>query len=142
MNLASVKTHLTNTFGWMGTTADKNTACPVSHENRATIAWEYFVADFACSYWTKRKKKAKELAEASGILIPADPGDTAKCYTNEFIEIMAKTNQPSRSLDPQLLVMTMVKVLKMDLSAATALVESCKSDNNPATTYSVVATDA
>lgn len=142
MNLATVKTHLNTMFNKIGSDKDKHTASPPSTNNRSSIAWEYFIADFAQSYWKKRRDNAKKDADAAGILVPTKPGEQAKCYQNETLEIVAKTNRPSRKLNEQTLVLALIKSHGLTLTQAKQLLESCREDNAAATTYSVVAAEA
>jgi hypothetical protein len=88
-------------FAKIGHDKDKHTAPPTCTDNRFTAAWEYFIADYACSYWTKRREKAKKDAIELGIMDPPKVGDTIKCYSTEHLEVVAKTNQPSSRLDEQ-----------------------------------------
>jgi hypothetical protein len=139
--IVAVKTHLERVFKRIGTPDDDMTNPPDGvKENRFSIAWEYFIADFACSYWKKRRDKAKKAADEVGLLVPAPIGSTIKCYKTKELEIIAKTNSPSTRLDESRLVVELTK--KMPLVAAKHLIESCKVENNPATTYSVVSPTA
>lgn len=141
MTLAVVKAHLDTLFKKIGTEKDKHTAPPPSTENRASVAWEYFIADFAQSYWKKRRDKAKKMADEMGLLVPAPVGDSAMCYVNEHLNIVAKTNNPSQRLNENALVMKLIRDHSMTLTSAQSLLNACREDNNPATTYSIVAAE-
>lgn len=135
MSLNQIKANIVLAFAKIGTR--NGTARPQSDDNRFSVAYEYFVADCLASIASKRKENAKKVAEASGLLSVPKVGDTATCYENEHLQIIAKTNSPATRLDGTILSNELSKLLGMD--KARTLIAKATVENKPATSYSFVA---
>jgi hypothetical protein len=136
MSLALIKTHLLNSMSKLGTPRDAKASPPESTENRASIAWEYFIADYLCSIATKRKEVAKKAAEAAGVLTKPDEGETETVYRNESLQVIGKTNSAAERLDKSILTSELMKELGAD--KALVIINKATVKSTPATSYSVV----
>lgn len=136
MNLALVKGHLENAFRRFGTSRDAKSAPPSSMDNRAGLAWEYFVADQLCSLADKRKKLAKKACEEAGILSKPAVGSTEVVYNNETLQIVAQTKSPASRIDRTLLHSALMK--RYGHAAAEEVINEATKQDSPATTFSFV----
>ncbi len=132
MSLNDKKASALKAFDKIG--KSNGTAPPESQDNRASIAYEYFIADALAGYATKRKEKAKKDAEAAGLLgEEKKPGDTVETYTNEHLTISARTAQPVERLDKTVLFNNLSK--KYGAQEALAIIADATVENKAATTY-------
>ena len=134
MSLATLKGKVASAFNKIGTT--NGTAPPTSQENRASIAYEYFVADLLASLANKRKDVAKAEATNAGLLNAPEIGLSQTSYENEHLQIIGKTNAPASRIDATILSNELTK--KYGSAEAQRIVKLATVANKPATSYTFV----
>lgn len=137
MSLHQIKANIVTALAKIGTTKSSTTAPLQSADNRGGIAYEYFVADTLASVASKRKEIAKKAAEEAGILSVPKPGDAETSYENEYLQLIAKTNNPASRLDATVLSNLLSKEIGFD--KAKAMIAKATVESKAATSYSFIA---
>ena len=107
---------------------------PESADNRASIAYEYYVADFLASAADKRKKEAKVAAINAGIeAVDPKPGDNKIVYENEHMTITARTASPASRIDASKLRTELIKLHGSD--EADKIIRAATVENKASTSY-------
>ena len=107
---------------------------PESTENRAAIAYEFYIADALAAAASKRKEAAKLAAANAGIVIDDTiPGETKLVYENEYMTINARTAQPASRVDMTKLRSELTK--KLGAVDAEVIIKKATTNSKPATTY-------
>ena len=133
--LADKKSKIAKAFENIGRT--NGTAQPQSDSNQFALAYEFFVADQLESAAKKRKETAKKACvEADLWDMKKVPGVTEELWSNEFVSIIAKTNNAAEKIDNDLLRNELMKKLGTDEAAK--LLKKCMKSATPATTISFV----
>jgi beta-phosphoglucomutase-like phosphatase (HAD superfamily) len=133
MNLSLTKLAITNTLNKLGTSQNGKSAPPPSTDNRFSIAWEYFVADFMASACNKRKEAAKKAAEEAGIITKPGVGETKTVYKADGLQIIGATKSPAERIDAALLHANLMK--EFGEEKAQQILAKCKVKSSPATTF-------